>query len=49
MGEGRHISMQRRVHVKMHRSVKIRMEADGLPGDKYWPKAKLRVEPLWVD
>lgn len=48
MGRGRHIPRQRHV-VKLHRSVKIRMEADGLPDGKYWPKAKLRVQPKWID
>ncbi|KAG1879632.1 hypothetical protein C8R48DRAFT_626087 [Suillus tomentosus] len=48
MGRGRHI--QRQNHgIKMHRSVKIRMEADNLTGGKYWPKAKLKVEPQWID
>lgn len=49
MGQGRHIARQQKEGVKFHRSVKIRMEADGLAGGKYWPKAKLRVEPKWVD
>ncbi|KIJ66604.1 hypothetical protein HYDPIDRAFT_86193 [Hydnomerulius pinastri MD-312] len=49
MGEGRHMPRQRQVGVKVHRSVKIRMEADGLGQGKYWPKAKLKVEPEWVD
>ncbi|KAH7886367.1 hypothetical protein F5I97DRAFT_1937223 [Phlebopus sp. FC_14] len=49
MGKGRHIPRQKRVGVKIHRSVKIRMEAEGLKGGKYWPKAKLKVEPEWVD
>jgi len=48
MGAGRHLPRQRKVGVKIHRSVKIRMEAD-LEGGKYWPKAKLAVEPEWVD
>ncbi|KAL4070334.1 hypothetical protein J3A83DRAFT_4358565 [Scleroderma citrinum] len=48
MARGRHIPRQTEV-VKIHRSVKIRMEADGLQEGKYWPKAKLRVQPLWVD
>ena len=34
--------------VKFHRTVKIRMEADGLPEGKYWPKAKLKVQPKFV-
>jgi hypothetical protein len=49
MGRGRHIPRQNKVGVKFHRSVKIRMEADGLEGGKYWPQAKLKVEPQWVD
>jgi len=51
MGTGRYIPMQQkeRAKVKFHRTVKIRMEADELDGGKYWPKAKLKVEPEWVD
>ncbi|KIM62348.1 hypothetical protein SCLCIDRAFT_1215226 [Scleroderma citrinum Foug A] len=49
MGGGRHIPRQQRHGVKLHRSVKIRMEADGFQGGKYWPKAKLRVQPKWID
>ncbi|OJA19273.1 hypothetical protein AZE42_04491 [Rhizopogon vesiculosus] len=49
MGHGRHLPRQHKDGVKFHRSVKIRMEADGLEFGKYWPKAKLRVEPEWVD
>ena len=37
------------VKIKLHRTVKIRMEADGLSGGKYWPQAKLKVEPEWVE
>ncbi|KIK36776.1 hypothetical protein CY34DRAFT_26234 [Suillus luteus UH-Slu-Lm8-n1] len=49
MGRGRHIQRQIKDGVKLHRSVKIRMEAENLKGGKYWPKAKLKVEPKWVD
>ena len=49
MGHGRHVPRQDKVGVKFHRSVKIRQEADSLEGGRYWPKAKLRVEPEWVD
>ncbi|KAG9308955.1 hypothetical protein JVU11DRAFT_11257 [Chiua virens] len=51
MGQGRHIPRQQNenVAIKLHRTVKIRMEADGLQDGKYWPKAKLKVEPEWVD
>ncbi|KAL4070335.1 hypothetical protein J3A83DRAFT_3177617 [Scleroderma citrinum] len=50
-GRGRRIPQQdlKGVQIKVHRTVKIRMEADGLLGGKYWPKAKLKIEPLWVD
>ena len=37
------------VKIKFHRTVKIRIEADGLAGGKYWPQAKIKVEPEWVD
>jgi uncharacterized protein (DUF2235 family) len=51
MGAGRRIPMQEKegVKIKLHRTVKIRMEADGLSGGKYWPQAKLKVEPEWVE
>ncbi|KAF9237083.1 hypothetical protein BU15DRAFT_49280 [Melanogaster broomeanus] len=49
MGGGRHIPMQHNKGVKVHRTAKIRLEADGLDAGKYWPKAKLRVEPKWID
>ncbi|EGN93859.1 hypothetical protein SERLA73DRAFT_188970 [Serpula lacrymans var. lacrymans S7.3] len=49
MGAGRHIPRQKKDGVKFHRTVKIRMEAEGLKDGKYWPKAKLKVEPKWVD
>jgi len=49
-GRGRHIPRPMQdVQVKIHRTVKIRMEANGLPGGKYKPKAKFKVEPVWVD
>ncbi|KAI0070724.1 hypothetical protein K474DRAFT_1713099 [Panus rudis PR-1116 ss-1] len=34
---------------KVHRSVKIRMEAKGLKEGEYIPKAKFSVEPTWMD
>ncbi|KAJ7146429.1 hypothetical protein C8R44DRAFT_837120 [Mycena epipterygia] len=45
-GEGRHIPWQLTHEVKIHRSVKMRMEAVG-----YTPKAKLKAMtvPTWVD
>lgn len=51
MGRGRHIPLQRKNGVKIHRSVKIRMDAQGVPGvkDRYIPKSKLKVDPTWVD
>ncbi|KAF8435755.1 hypothetical protein L210DRAFT_3484163 [Boletus edulis BED1] len=51
MGAGRHVPIQHKdgVQIKLHRTVKIRMEADGLQKGKYWPKAKLKVQPEWVD
>ena len=33
----------------VHRTVKIRMEAQGLDGGLYIPKAQFRIEPTWVD
>ncbi|KAH9932126.1 uncharacterized protein BXZ73DRAFT_101501 [Epithele typhae] len=33
----------------VHRSVKMRMEAEGLKGGKYLPKAKYAHDPIWVD
>lgn len=33
----------------VHRSVKMRMEAEGLTGGTYKPKAAFPVEPTWVD
>ena len=51
MGRGRHAAMQRKNGIKIHRSVKIRMEADGIAGvkGKYKPLVELRVDPTWVD
>ena len=48
-GRGRHIPLQRKNGVKIHRSVKIRMAAQGLEDGTYLPKANLKVEPIWVD
>lgn len=53
MGGFRHAAMQRKNGIKVHRSVKIRMEAQGVPGlkvkEKYKPGVEFRVEPTWVD
>jgi len=54
LGFPRIIPKQERMGVKVHRTVKIRMEATGLFEDKskalkkYVPAAKLDVEPSWV-
>ncbi|KAI6159255.1 hypothetical protein EDD17DRAFT_1613144 [Pisolithus thermaeus] len=47
MGKGRHVP--RRETLRVHRTVQIRMEADTLREGKYWPKAKIKVAPKWVD
>ncbi|KIK76154.1 hypothetical protein PAXRUDRAFT_170739 [Paxillus rubicundulus Ve08.2h10] len=49
LGAGRHIPRQQTVGVKVHRTVKVRLAADGLEGGKYSPKANLKVEPQWID
>ena len=51
MGRPRYVAMQRKNGIKIHRSVKIRMEAQGIVGvkEKYSPKVELRVQPTWVD
>lgn len=46
-GKGRHVPRQT-AGVDVHRTVKIRMESEALR-EKYQPKAKLEVEPTWVD
>ena len=50
-GHPRHAAMQKKSGIKVHRSVKIRMEAQGIVGvkEKYLPKVEFRVEPTWVD
>ncbi|OJA19282.1 hypothetical protein AZE42_04487 [Rhizopogon vesiculosus] len=45
---GRDVPRQHQVGVKVHRSVKIHMEADFLKEGKYRPNAKLDVELEWV-
>lgn len=47
-GQGRQIRNQNKYGVKIHRSVKLRMEADHLKGGPYYPKALLEVKPTWV-
>jgi hypothetical protein len=53
MGRGREIPKpicERGERVKVHRSVKTRMEAEGLKGGKYKPKAKFEhLNFEWVD
>ena len=49
LGHGRVIHNQKSQGVHVHRSVKIRMQAEGLPGGRYVPRAKFDVEPTWVD
>jgi hypothetical protein len=51
-GHGRYVPLQNQAPVKIHRSVKIRMEAACVEKGKYWPKAKVDWEaadsPTWV-
>ncbi len=53
LGEGRAVPKPIRENgekVYVHRSVKIRMEAEGLDGGKYVPKAKFHdFDYEWVD
>jgi len=50
MARGRVIPRQHRVGVKVHRSVKTRMEAEYADGQKYIPKANLDLEMVnWVE
>jgi hypothetical protein len=51
MGGPRHVAMQKKNGVKVHRSVQIRKEAQGILGvkGKYLQKVEFRVEPTWVD
>lgn len=46
-GRGRRVPRQS-AGVQVHRTVKIRMEAEDFP-EKYQPKAKVKVKPIWVD
>ncbi|KAG6329588.1 hypothetical protein ID866_9502 [Astraeus odoratus] len=48
MGKGRRIRKQSE-GVKLHRTVKIRMEANSLKDGKYSPRAKIKVQPMFVD
>ncbi|KAI9066492.1 hypothetical protein FKP32DRAFT_1601720 [Trametes sanguinea] len=48
MGQGR-VVPKRHTPFYVHRSVKVRMEAKGLVGGPYTPKAHYVHEPIWVD
>ncbi|KDQ57349.1 hypothetical protein JAAARDRAFT_157565 [Jaapia argillacea MUCL 33604] len=49
MGKPRIIRKQHRQGLRVHRSVKIRMEAEGLEGGSYVPGPEFHVDPIWVD
>ena len=49
MGSGRNVPDQFKKGIKLHRTVLLRMEAEGFVGGKYWPKARFAVKPTWVD
>jgi hypothetical protein len=50
MGRPRFIPAQHVNGVKIHRSVKTRMEAGCPPGcQKYTPRPDIRVDPTWID
>ncbi|KAH8825576.1 hypothetical protein DL96DRAFT_1817098 [Flagelloscypha sp. PMI_526] len=51
MGKCRVIPHQQTNGIKVHRSVKLRMESEveGSKGEKYIPQAMWQVEPTWVD
>jgi len=55
MAEARFIPHQRHTGMKVHRSVKARMEAEyedhkaRSKGKRYVPKPVFKVEPHWVD
>lgn len=48
-GRPRHIPRQYQEGFKVHRTVKLRMEAESLEGGKYFPRPRWSVEPTWVD
>lgn len=47
VGNPRRIPRQHTSGIKVHRSVKMRMEAE--TGNRYHPKAAFTVDPTWVD
>jgi hypothetical protein len=50
LGSGRHIPGQSTRGVRVHRSVKTRLDAQYKDGRKYWPKANLDLKDVtWVD
>ncbi|PBK58695.1 hypothetical protein ARMSODRAFT_923456 [Armillaria solidipes] len=48
-GRPRRIPRQYQEGFKVHRTVKLRMEAEGLEGGKYVPRPRWSVQPTWVD
>ncbi|KAG7451929.1 uncharacterized protein BT62DRAFT_959841 [Guyanagaster necrorhizus] len=48
-GRPRHIPRQKMQGIKVHRTVKLRIESEDVAGGKYVPKADWTVEPTWVD
>jgi hypothetical protein len=50
-GRARHVAMQRKNGIKVHRTVQIREKAEGIKGVKgnYVPEVEFRVEPTYVD
>ncbi|KAF8812681.1 hypothetical protein BYT27DRAFT_7182384 [Phlegmacium glaucopus] len=50
LGSGRYIPRQSSSGVRVHRSVKTRLDAEYEDGKKYWPKSNLELENVtWVD
>ncbi|THU78087.1 hypothetical protein K435DRAFT_973673 [Dendrothele bispora CBS 962.96] len=50
LGRGRFVPKQKKMGARVHRSVKVRMEAKDEHGKKYVPKANLNLEHVtWVD
>ena len=50
LGFGRHIPDQHTKGIRVHRSVKTRLDAEYEDGRKYWPKANLNLKYVtWVD
>jgi hypothetical protein len=50
LGRGRHIPKQKKQGVKVHSSVKMRLEAANGGGGNYKPKANLNLDRvIWVD